>query len=79
MSQHWGLLEASTREAVPASVWERDLPSFFNRLRDDGIEPILMLDSPDPYSAAPACAASHKNDLTVCEPGLLQEHRTCGS
>ena len=72
MSQHWGLLEASTREAVPASVWERDLPSFFNRLRDDGIEPILMLDSPDPYSAAPACAASHKNDLTVCEPGLLR-------
>lgn len=72
MSQHWGLLEASTREAVPASVWERDLPSFFNRLRNAGIEPILMLDSPDPYSAAPACAVSHKNDLTSCEPGLLR-------
>ena len=72
MSQHWGLLEASTREAVPASVWERDLPSFFTRLRDAGIEPILMLDSPDPYSATPACAVSHKNDLTSCEPGLLR-------
>ncbi len=72
MSQHWGLLEASTREAVPASVWERDLPSFFTRLRDAGMEPILMLDSPDPYSATPACAVSHKNDLTTCEPGLLR-------
>ena len=72
MSQHWGLLEASTREAVPASVWERDLPPFFTRLRDAGMEPILMLDSPDPYSATPACAVSHKNDLTSCEPGLLR-------
>ena len=72
MSQHWGLLEASTREAVPASVWERDLPSFFTRLRDAGMEPILMLDSPDPYSATPACAVSHKDDLTSCEPGLLR-------
>ena len=72
MSQHWGLLEASTREAVPASVWERDLPPFFERLRDAGIEPILMLDSPDPYEAVPACAVSHKNDLSSCEPGLLR-------
>ena len=49
MSQHWGLLEASTREAVPAAVWERDLPGLFTRLRDAGMEPVLFLDSPDPY------------------------------
>lgn len=72
MSQHWGLLEASTREAVPASVWDRDLPPFFERLRDAGMEPILMLDSPDPYGAVPACAVTHKSDLTPCEPGLLR-------
>jgi len=72
VSQHWGLLEASTREAVPANVWERDLPALFNRLRSVDIEPVLFLDSPDPYDSVPACAVSHKTDLTSCEPGVLR-------
>ena len=72
VSQHWGLLEASTRQAIPAAVWERDLPGLFMRLRGAGMEPILFLDSPDPYGSVPACAASNRNDLTSCEPGLLR-------
>jgi peptidoglycan/LPS O-acetylase OafA/YrhL len=72
VSQHWGLLDASTREAVPASVWERDLPTLFDRLRSVDIEPVLFLDSPDPYGSVPACAVSHKTDLTSCEPGMLR-------
>lgn len=72
ISQHWGLLEASTREAVPAAVWERDLPGLFTRLRDAGMEPVLFLDSPDPYGSVPACAASHQTNLTSCEPGVLR-------
>ena len=72
VSQHWGLLDASTREAVPASVWERDLPTLFDRLRSVDIEPVLFLDSPDPYDSVPACAVSHKTDLSSCEPGVLR-------
>ncbi len=72
VSQHWGLLDASTREAVPASVWERDLPALFDRLRSVDIEPVLFLDSPDPYDSVPACAVSHKTDLSSCEPGVLR-------
>ena len=72
VSQHWGLLDASTREAVPASVWERDLPTLFDRLRSVDIEPVLFLDSPDPYGSVPACAVSHKTDLSSCEPGMLR-------
>ena len=71
-SQHWGLLEATTHEAVPSSIWERDLPGFIDRLRDLSMEPILLLDSPDPYGAVPPCAASHPNDLRPCEPGVLR-------
>ena len=72
ISQHWGLLEASTREAVPAAVWGARPSGLFTRLRDAGMEPVLFLDSPDPYGSVPACAASHQTNLTSCEPGVLR-------
>ena len=45
---------------------------LFTRLRTAGMEPVLFLDSPDPYGSVPACAASHQADLTSCEPGVLR-------
>jgi peptidoglycan/LPS O-acetylase OafA/YrhL len=72
LSQHWGLLTGPEGRSVPADVWARDLPGVLTGLRDVGIEPVLFLDSPDPYDSAPACAAANPTDLTRCEPGVLR-------
>ena len=72
MSQHWGLLSSPDGVAVRASEWESGLPVLFERIRAGGAEPILFLDSPDPYDSTPACASSHRNDLRACEPGRLR-------
>jgi peptidoglycan/LPS O-acetylase OafA/YrhL len=74
LSQHWGLLTGPEGQSVPADIWARDLPAVLTGLRDRGIEPVLFLDSPDPYDSAPACAAANPNDLTRCEPGLLRNN-----
>jgi peptidoglycan/LPS O-acetylase OafA/YrhL len=72
VSQYWGLLAADTRQPVPAATWERELPVLFDRLRAVGIEPVLLLDTPDPYSSTPSCASSNAGDLRRCEPGALR-------
>ena len=74
LSQHWGLLTGPEGQSVPADVWARDLPGVLTGLRDVGIEPVLFLDSPDPYDSAPACAAANPTDLTRCEPGVLRNN-----
>ena len=35
-------------------------------LRADGIEPIVIGDSPDPASAVPDCIASHRHNVDAC-------------
>ena len=72
MSQHWGLLSSPDGVSVPASEWESGLPVLFDRIRALGAEPILLLDTPDPYDSTPACASSHRTDLRLCEPGRLR-------
>lgn len=74
LSQHWGLLTGPEGQSVPAEIWERDLPGILTGFRDDGIEPVWILDSPDPYDSAPACVAANPNDLTRCEPGVLRNN-----
>lgn len=74
LSQHWGLLTGPEGQSVPAEFWERDLPGVLAGLLDDGIEPVWILDSPDPYDSAPACVAANPNDLSRCEPGLLRNN-----
>lgn len=72
VSQHWGLLSSPDGVSVSASEWESGLPALFDRIRAGGAEPILLLDTPDPYDSTPACASSHRNDLRPCEPGRLR-------
>lgn len=72
LSQYWGLIDADTRRPIDASLWTRELPTFFDRLRAAGIEPILLLDTPDPPDPVPSCAAARPDDLRRCEPGPLR-------
>ena len=73
ISQHWGLLTGPDGMSVPSSAWEVGLPATIEAIRSIGAEPILILDSPDPYDSVPACAAVHRADLTPCEPGRLRQ------
>jgi peptidoglycan/LPS O-acetylase OafA/YrhL len=73
LSQHWGLLTGPEGRAVSAATWQDALPGLFATIRAIGAEPVLMLDTPDPYDSVPACASAHRNDLSVCEPGVLRQ------
>lgn len=73
MSQHWGLLTGPDGESIPASEWQNGLPDVIERVRAIGAEPLLILDSPDPYDSVPSCVAANRSDLTVCEPGRLRQ------
>jgi hypothetical protein len=42
----------------PVAVLEAHVVVGARPVEDRGVEPVLFLDSPDPYDSAPACAAS---------------------
>jgi len=69
LSQYYALLAADGQGAVPASAWSEHLPSLLDSLRSDGIEPVIMGDSPDPSEATPACLAANRFAISVCNPG----------
>jgi peptidoglycan/LPS O-acetylase OafA/YrhL len=73
LSQHWGLLTGPEGKAVSAETWRDTLPDVFDAIRAIGAEPVLILDSPDPYDSVPACASANRNDLRACEPGVLRQ------
>jgi hypothetical protein len=69
LSQYYALLNSSGQGAIPASAWSEHLPELLDSLRADGIEPVVMGDSPDPSQNAPACLAANKFSPSVCNPG----------
>ena len=70
LGQHYGLLDAGTRAAVGAAVWEEQLPLLLDRLEglDVEVTPILLIDSPDPPDDVPTCLAEHPTEISLCEP-----------
>ena len=70
LGQHYGLLDATTRAAVGAAVWEEQLPLLLDRLEGLDVEmtPILLIDSPDPPDDVPTCLAEHPTEISLCEP-----------
>ena len=67
LGQHYGLLDAETRAAVGAGVWEEQLPRLLDRF-DPTMTPILLVDSPDPPDDVPTCLTEHPTEISLCEP-----------
>lgn len=67
LGQHYGLLDATTRAAVGATVWEEQLPLLLDRL-EGLVTPILLIDSPDPPDDVPTCLTEHPTEISLCEP-----------
>ena len=66
VSQHYGLLSADTERTISPDEWQQHLPTVIDGLRADGIEPVLIGDSPDPNTTVPDCLASNRHRTTNC-------------
>lgn len=69
LTQYYALLALNGQGAIPASAWSEHLPELLDSLRADGIEPVVMGDTPDPSEAVPSCLATHRFSIAVCNPG----------
>lgn len=66
VSQHYGLLDADTQQAISPQRWADALPAFIDALRADGIEPVVIGDSPNPPTTVPDCVAERRRHTDEC-------------
>jgi peptidoglycan/LPS O-acetylase OafA/YrhL len=66
VSEHYGLLSADSHQAISPQDWSDHLPPLVDSLRADGIEPIVIGDSPDPNTTVPDCVAAHTHHIGQC-------------
>jgi peptidoglycan/LPS O-acetylase OafA/YrhL len=69
LSQYYRLRAASDRQAIAASEYERLLPGLIDSFRVDGIEPIVIADTPYFESEVPGCLANNRSRIDRCAPG----------
>jgi peptidoglycan/LPS O-acetylase OafA/YrhL len=74
LAQYYELRDARDREAIKASVWAELLPPLLESLRADGIEPIVLGDSPDPPDDVPKCVSSHRSSVGACAAGPMSDN-----
>lgn len=66
LGQFNGVREASTKERITPERWRELLPDLVGSLRTDGIEPILLVDTPNPRESVPECLARNLRDVGAC-------------
>ncbi|MFZ9629996.1 MAG: acyltransferase family protein [Ilumatobacteraceae bacterium] len=66
MSQYQRLAEAATHDPIPLERWQALLPPLLDGLRADGIEPIVIADTPRPDRSVPACLAENRSSVQSC-------------
>lgn len=66
VSQTYGLIAADDKQHFDVQHWRDNLPALIESLRADGIEPIVIADTPDPASGVPDCIAHHRHNITAC-------------
>ena len=66
VSQTYGLIAADDKRHFDVEHWQDHLPGLIESLRADGIEPIVIADTPDPASGVPDCVAHHRRNLAAC-------------
>lgn len=69
VSQYYRLRAASDRRAIAASEYERLLPETLSSFRADGIEPIVIADTPYFEREVPGCLAENRSRVDRCAPG----------
>ena len=76
LSEYYGLLTASNRQPIPLDAWQQQLPALLDGLRADGIEPVMLGDTPDPTEDVPKCVSSHRRSVNDCAPAAATTSST---
>ncbi|MDO8390011.1 MAG: acyltransferase family protein [Actinomycetota bacterium] len=66
VSQFYALTRADDRENIGVDDWQAHLPELLAGLRADGIEPVVIGDTPNPPQNVPDCVADHRHDISAC-------------
>ena len=69
LSQYYRLRAASDRQAIAASAFAELLPPLVDRFRADGIEPVVIADSPYFEREVPGCLTENRRRMDRCAPG----------
>jgi len=69
LSQYYRLRAASDQDAIGVDEWDALLPALVDSFRADGIEPVLIADSPYLEDEVPGCLAANRSRVDRCAPG----------
>ena len=69
LSQYYRLRAASDRQAIAASAYAELLPPLLDRFRADGIEPVVIADTPYFEREVPGCLTENRSRMDRCAPG----------
>ena len=69
MSQYYSLKDSVDRAAIKPEVWAAQLGPLLDGLRADGIEPVVLGDTPDPPDDVPKCVSNRRTSVQSCAPG----------
>lgn len=70
LSQYYSLKDSVDRSAIKPEVWRTQLGPLIDGLRADGIEPVVLGDTPDPPDDVPKCVSSRRTSVNSCAPGV---------
>lgn len=69
LSQYYRLRAASDRKAIAPAAYAELLPTLLDRFRADGIEPVVIADSPYFEREVPGCLTENRSRMDRCAPG----------
>lgn len=69
LSQYYRLRTASDRRAIAPAAYAELLPSLVDRFRADGIEPVVIADTPYFEREVPGCLTENRSRMDRCAPG----------
>lgn len=73
LAQYYELRDARDRRAIRSEVWSELLGPLLDSLRADGIEPVMLGDTPDPPDDVPKCVARNRSSVQTCAAGEMSQ------
>jgi len=71
LAQYYELRDARDRQAIRSEVWSELLGPLLDGLRADGIEPVMLGDTPDPPDDVPKCVSGNRSSVQTCAAGEM--------
>ncbi len=68
LGEYYGIRDSKDRQFIKSNVWKEKLPLLFDSLRADGIEPVMLGDTPDPLPSVPECISARRRSIGACAP-----------